>query len=221
MANYVSLLQTYCQERNLQLPVYSTERSEASSGGYGSSVLVCDTHYDSVAIHSSKRLAEQDAARVAYTSLRQASELGSSNSSCSPRSRVSRSSGLVSRSAATSGYANALPELVDDSAAARRTGLAARPSNGSPSDAADYSRKLEQLCGAQCLPPPEYDVCESAGGKFTATVTIGGEEYLSNESETYSQAKEYASLVALAEVGLSLLNINDREEGEQLICRLH
>ena len=219
MANYVNLLQVYCQEQHQQLPVYSTERAEGSSGGYASSVLVCDTNYDSKAIHSSKRLAEEDAARVAYTDLKRGSEPSSSSSRGRPHV-----SGLASRSAATSSYGyggDVLPKLVDDSTAGRRTGLSARPvangSGGSASAAAvDYSRKLEQLCNAQGLPPPEYDVQESAGGKFTATVTIGGEEYFSNNSESYLQAKDYGSLVALAEVGLGLLNISDREDGEQM-----
>ena len=223
MANYMNLLQIYCQEHHLQLPVYSTERAEGSGGGYSSSVLVRDASYDSKAIHSSKRLADEDAARVAYVHLKRAPEPSSSRSSSSGRTLVSRSS--AGRGATTSSYGydadgGGLPELVDDSVTARRTGLAARSaangSGGSASAAADYSRKLEQLCNARGLPPPEYDVQESPGGKFTAIVTIGAEEYLSNDSELYTQAKDYASLVALAEVGLSLLNISGREDGEEL-----
>ena len=212
MANYVNLLQIYCQEHHLQLPVYSTERAEGS-GGYASSVLVRDASYGSRAIHSSKKLAEEDAARVAYVDLKLAPEPTFSRSSSSGRTPVSRSS-------AGHGYGadgGGLPDdSVRDSVTARRTGLAARSASGSASAAADYSRKLEQLCNAGGLPPPEYDVQESPRGKFTATVTVGEEEYLSNDSESFTQAKDYASLVALAEVGLSLLNISGREDGEEL-----
>ena len=221
MANSMTLLQTYCQEHDLQLPLYSTERTEGSSGGYASSVLVCDESYDSHAIHSSKKLAEEDAARVAYNSLRSgASYEPYSNGSCGEN--ASRwSSRLASRSAAATGYGYADGGQHASSSGAtsdsqRRTGLAARPANGGGGGGgACYTRKLEQLCNSRGLPFPEYGVRESAGGRFSATVTIGEEQYLcGSESESYSQAKEQASLIALAEVGLSLLNINEREDGE-------
>lgn len=206
MANYVTLLQTYCSEEGLQLPVYQTERTEA---GYASSVLVSDTPYDSVAVHSSKKLAEEDAARVAYVSLRRSSE---SSSRTRP---YSHSSGPTSRSAATSYAEDGIPSGGDDSR--RRTGLAERPSNGSSSSetaAMDYSKKLRQLCSTHDLPQPEFDVRESPDERFTATVTVGNDRYTSGDSETFSKAKEYASLVALAELGLSLLSINQKENGE-------
>ena len=211
MANNMTLLHTYCQEHGLQLPVYSTERNEGSSGGYTSSVLVCDTNYESVAIHSSKKLAEEDAARVAYRALR----FGASSEPSSGSGNDSRRS---TRLSAGYGYGYASPKnssAVCDNT--RRTGLADRPansvSNGS-GDGACYSRKLEQLCNSRGLPPPEYDVRESAGGKFRAAATVGGEVYESSECKSFTEAKDYASLVALAEISLSLLDINDREDGE-------
>jgi dsRNA-specific ribonuclease len=208
MANSKTLLFTYCQEHRLQPPVYSTERAEGTVG-YASSVFVHDTSYDSQAAHSSMKLAEEDAARIAYNSLRRAAE--------SARSRRTSS-----RSAASYGYNYQYYDTGEPASAlaADRTGPAERPANGTSnrnvSPAADYSRKLEQLCNARGLPVPEFDVRESPEGKFSATVAVGDDEYLSGgDSESFAQAKDYASLVALAEVGLSLLNINEREDGTE------
>ena len=201
MANSKTLLLTYCDERHLQHPVYSTERGDGSKG-YVSSVLVCERTFESQAIHSSIRLAEEDAARVAYNHLRQASTSASS--------LRSRSTNISSRSAGDSGAS------VTDSypAVATRTGLAVNGRSAS-ANSNDYSQKLESLCNNRGLSVPEYDVRESPEGKFTASVFIGDEEYSSNTtSKSYVSAKNYASLIALAEVGLSLLNINEREDGE-------
>lgn len=185
MANSKALLNSYCQERHLQLPSYSTEREEGSVG-YGSCVTVCDRSFDSQARHSSPKLAEEDAARVAYNSLRRQSE----------SSINSRSTGY--------GY--------EISSSAKRA--ANRATQSRNANTADYSQKLEKLCNARGLPLPEYDVNES-DGKFVATVTVHGNgQYLSGDFESYDQAKDYASLIALAEVGLSLLNINEREDGK-------
>ena len=83
-------------------------------------------------------------------------------------------------------------------------------------NAADYSQKLERYCNARDLLPPEYEVNES-DGKFICTVKIRGNgEYSSGNSESEAQAKDYASLVALAEMGLSLLNINEAEGGKSV-----
>ena len=197
MANSKTLLQTYCQERHLQFPVYSTERADGTSG-YVSSVLVCDITYESRAIHSSIKLAEEDAARVAYNSLKRASE-----SALKQRSNMSSNSGYD--------YTNASGNAAFDTAA-RRTGLASRPANAS--NTKDYSQELDSFCKSRDLSEPEYNVQESPDGKFTATVVIGKEEYYSNISESDVEAKNYASLIALAEISLNMLNINDNKDGE-------
>lgn len=191
MANSKALLNSYCQERHLQLPSYSTQRE--GSVGYGSSVSVCDRSFDSQARHSSARLAEEDAARVAYNSLRRQSE----------SSINSHSTGY--------GYENSAS--VKRTAPDHATAAAAQSRNA---NTADYSQKLEKLCNARALPPPAYDVNES-DGKFVATVTVHGNgQYYSGDFKSYDQAKDYASLIALAEVGLSLLNINEREDGKNV-----
>ena len=183
MESSKALLKTYCDNRHLQPPSYSTERKE----GYTSSVVVCDRSFDSQGRHSSPSFAEEDAARVAYNSLKGHSE-----------------SQLKSRSA---GYG------YGSSSSTRAANMSANSING---NTADYSQKLEKLCDASCFPPPKYEVNES-DGKFICKVKIFGYgEYLSGNSESYAQAKDYASLVALAEVGLSLLNINERENGESV-----
>ena len=181
MESSKDLLNTYCGERHLQLPSYSTEREEGSVG-YTSSVVVCDRSFDSQARHSSPRLAEEDAARVAYNSLRRNSK-----------------SQLNSRSA---GYG------YESSSSTTRAAA-----NSRNATTADYSQKLERLCNARGLPSPEYEVNES-DGKFICRVILDNGEYLSGNSESYAQAKDYASLVALAEMGLSLLNINEKEDGK-------
>ena len=80
----------------------------------------------------------------------------------------------------------------------------------------DYSQKLERLCNARGLPAPQYDVKESSRGRFVATVVLGNDVYSSGNFELRDrdQAKNYAALIAVAEVGLSLLNINEREDGK-------
>ena len=175
--NSKALLNAYCQERHLQLPVYSTQPARGKPG-YDSSVQVSG-HYASQAAHLSRNLAEEDAARVAYNSLRQASHSASGRTF----EHESRSAGHR----AGEGYG------------------------------VDYSQKLERLCNARDLPAPEYDVRESSDGKFVATVVIGNNEYSSGKFESGAQAKNNAALIALAEVGLMLLNINEREDGEH--CR--
>ena len=177
--------------------MYSTERTDGKSG-YVSSVLVCDITYESQAIHSSIKLAEEDAARVAYNSLKRASE-----SALKQRSNMSSNSGYD--------YTNASGNAAFDKAA-RRTGLASRPANAS--NTKDYSQELDSFCKSRDLSEPEYNVQESPDGKFTATVVIGKEEYYSNISESNVEAKNYASLVALAEISLNMLNINDNKDGE-------
>ena len=210
MANSKTLLNAYCQERHLQLPVYSTERAKGITG-YGSSVQVSGRHYHSQAVHSSGNLAEEDAARVAYNSLRQASHSASG--------RTSVSSDLKSRSAgrgAGEGYGYEDVPLSSAFASTKRAGLATQHTNANAY--VDYSQKLEKLCNARGLSAPEYGVTkESPDGKFVATVVIGNDEYSSGNSDSCAQAKNYAALVALAEVGLSLLNINEREDGKHCI----
>lgn len=184
MESSKALLNTYCENRHLQPPSYSTERKEGLVG-YTSSVVVCGCSFDSQARHSSPSLAEEDAARVAYNSLRRHSE-----------------SQLNSRSA---GYGSAASSTT-------RTDKSANGINANGT--ANYSQKLEKLCNARGLPSPEYEVNES-DGKFICKVKISDNgEYLSGNSESYAQAKDYASLVALAEIGLSLLNINKRDYGK-------
>ena len=77
----------------------------------------------------------------------------------------------------------------------------------------DYSQKLEKLCNARGLPAPEYEVKESSDGRFAATVVIRN-EYSSGNSESSAQAKNYAALIAIAEMGLSFFNIHEREDGK-------
>ena len=222
MANSKTLLQTFCQERRLQPPVYSTQRegdgSAVTGSGYSSSILVGDRRYDSAAVQSSFYLAEEDASRVAYNSLRRASDSAASRSSRQP-SHSQTTEPVASRWAAA-GHATAASSSCSSSSSGtstkRTTGLASRSSaacvaNGAAN--AVYSPKLEKLCNARGLPAPEYNVRENPNGKFSATVVVGNDEYSSSTSGSYMEAKEYASLVALAEVGLSLLNINQREDG--------
>ena len=210
MASSKTLLNTYCQERHLQLPVYSTQR--AKGAGYDSSVQVSGRQYYSQAVHSSTNLAEEDAARVAYNNLRQASR--------STSGRTSTGSALKSRSAGHDvgayGYEDASPSSISSAfASTKRAGLAAQPIATNANAYVDYSQKLEKLCNARGLPAPEYDVAEEpSDGKFVATIVIGNDEYWSGNSESRAQAKNYAALIALAEVGLSLLNINEREDGK-------
>ena len=227
MANSKTLLQTFCQERRLQPPVYSTQRegdgSAVTGSGYSSSILVGDRRYDSAAVQSSFYLAEEDASRVAYNSLRRASDSAASRSSRQPSHSQTRSQTTepVASRWAAAGHATAAssPSCSSSSSGTstkRTTGLASRSSaacvaNGAAN--AVYSPKLEKLCNARGLPAPEYNVRENPNGKFSATVVVGNDEYSSSTSGSYMEAKEYASLVALAEVGLSLLNINQREDG--------
>lgn len=188
MESSKALLTTYCEDRHLQLPSYSTEREEGSVG-YSSSVVVCDRSFHSQARHSSPKLAEEDAARVAYNSLKRNSE--SQLNSCSA------GYGYECSSSTTQPTANMSAEV-----------------NSRNENTADYSQKLKKLCNARALPSPEYEISE-CDGKFIGRVKIRGNgEYLSGNSESYAQAKDYASLVALAEMGLSLLNINEREDGK-------
>ena len=217
MANSKTLLNAYCKERHLQLPVYSTERGKETAG-YDCSVLVSGRRYYAQAVHLSEQLAEEDAARVAYNTLRQASNLKSASG------RTSINSELKSRSAGYSeagyGYEDVPPSSAS-SKFAKAKSLATQPANPNAYIYVDYSQKLEKLCNARGLPAPEYDVMEPSDGKFVATVVIGDDEYSSGDSELDSesraQAKNYASLIALAEVGLRLLDINEREDGKHLV----
>ena len=213
MANSKTLLKTYCQECHLQLPVYSTEKGVGSSG-FTSSVRVCERNYESQAIHPSAQLAEEDAARVAYKNLKQSV----TDRISKPAPEVySRSTGYGYESLGAASRATLTPAVASRSCSAQSactgTGLA---TNGKNTNAtADYSQKLEKLCNAHGLPTPQYVVKESpdAAGSFAATVVVGKGEYLSGTSDSYVEAKEYAALVALAEVGLNLLNINEKEDG--------
>ena len=212
MANSKSQLNLYCQGHHLQPPIYTTEREGPE--GYASTVLVCQQKFESDAVHSSKKLAEEDAARVALNSVR-----SQASGASSLRSR------LQDRSAAD--YGNAVPDVhVEEPVASAtcthpvRTGLAPRSVNGAKKKAsADYSQKLEKLCKEHKLPVPRYNVEESAGGKFSASIVVDGRgDYSSaRESDSYGEAKEYAALIALAELGLSLLSISGgTEKGEMM-----
>ena len=211
MANSKTLLKTYCQERHFQLPVYSTEKGDGSSG-FTSSVRVCERNYESQAIHPSAQLAEEDAARVAYKNLKQSV----TDQISKPAPEVySRSTGYGYEPLDTTSRATRTPAVASRSCSAQSacTGLV---TNGTNTNAtADYSQKLEKLCNAHGLPTPQYVVKESsdAAGNFAATAIVGKGEYLSGTSDSYVEAKEYAALVALAEVGLSLLNIKEKEDG--------
>ena len=77
----------------------------------------------------------------------------------------------------------------------------------------DYVLKLEWLCQSYGLPPPQYSE-EMAGEKSVVTVSVEKSgDFSSGEWETYGKAKEYVALIAVAELGLKLLNINRTEEG--------
>ena len=210
MANSKSQLNLYCQGHHLQTPIYTTEREGPE--GYASTVLVCQQKFESDAVHSSKKLAEEDAARVALNSVKSQASGASS-----------LRSGFQDRSAAD--YRNAVPDVEEPVASATcthpvRTGLASWSVNGAKKKAsADYSQKLEKLCKEHKLPAPRYNVEESADGKFSASIVVEGRgDYSSaRESDSYGEAKEYAALIALAELGLSLLSISGGTENGELM----
>ena len=204
MANCKSQLNLYCQGLHLDLPEYSTE---STRGGFSSSVYVCEEHFNSEAVHSSKKLAEEDAARVALSSVRR--------SKSTSRGGSAGGSQFHPRSALQSRQNNEFAEYH----IARRPTNQTRPGKRvSSARSMDYALKLEKLCQSHGLPPPQYNEEETAGEKIMVTVSVEGSGDFSGEWETYDKAKEYAALIALAEVGLKLLNINRVEEGMVCAC---
>lgn len=208
MANSKSQLNLYCQGLHLDLPVYSTEPMR---NGFSSSVYVCQQDF-SGAVRSTKKLAEEDAAREALRSLRQ--------NKTSLREDSVGGSQFYPRSALQQSKQN--NEFAEYHITSKLSASKSRPGTTgkrvSSTRSTDYALKLEKLCQSQGLPPPQYDE-ETAGEKVIATVSVEGSgDFSSGEWETYDKAKEYAALIALAELGIKLLNINRAEEGMVRAC---
>ena len=210
-----SQLNHYCQGHHIDLPMYSTE---PKSGGFSSTVKVCQQDFCSETPHPSKKLAEEYAARVALNWLRSTSEhrpeesaTGTWTTRSDPQESVQLNNDFCSSpsSSLNSEYSNSPDNTLSGSIAASEV-----PTMSSRSS--DYALKLEKLCNSHGLSPPQYNQ-ETIGNKVVVTVSIQGShggEFSSGESESYNKAKEYATLIALAELGIKLLNVNEVGEGK-------
>ena len=71
----------------------------------------------------------------------------------------------------------------------------------------DFLRELEKYCELQNCSPPKYNMVERHK-RFTARVTANGKEYGGfNDFESFDAAKENATLMALASIGMERLSI--------------
>lgn len=226
-ASRKSQLNLYCQGHHLQLPEYSTE---ANGYGFSSHVVVFNQTFSSEATHSSKKLAEEDAANVALSSVQNSSkkqaEEDATNATLSSIGLRKTFGGnsfsrLLPKRSSSPEHTLPLKKESDYTFGSSPPGLASRSINSDAkencliSSGADdyYGQKLQWLCKTRGLSSPESAV-KTFKGKYVATISIEGHgDFSSRESETRSEANEYASLIALAEVALKLLNINDIKTG--------
>ena len=212
-ANSKSQLNLYCQGHHLDLPEYSTESSPR--GGFSSSVYVFQQHFYSESVHSSKKPAEEDAARVALNSVRP------NKSATSREASAGKSQFHLHSALQKSRQNNEFAEYHIASNLCKTTIPSRLVSTGKRASSArstNYALKLEKLCQSHGLPPPQYSE-ETAGEKTVVTVSVEESgDFSSGEWETYDKAKEYVALIALAELGLKLLNINRAEEGMVCAC---
>ena len=206
-----SQLNLYCQGHHIDLPIYSTE---PNIGGFSSSVKVCLQDFRSETVQPSKKLAEEHAARSALNWLRGKSEQGPEKS---VTDTLTARSGPQESVELNNDFCSSLNfEYINnpDHTLSGSTAVSEVPKMSSRSS--DYAFKLEKLCDSHGLSPPQYEQ-EMIGNKVVVTVSIQGNhggEFSSGESESYNKAKEYATLIALAELGIKLLNVNEVGEGK-------
>ena len=116
-----------------------------------------------------------------------------------------------------------LPMPLGDAPTMEPPSLAALPSSsryqirqgdGSP---LNFELELEQYCACRNIPPPEYSAIETfLKGRFMVIVKVGNVEYGGGKNfESIDVARENATLVALASIGLDTLK---REAEGKIFC---
>lgn len=81
-----------------------------------------------------------------------------------------------------------------------------KPNPPSNSTLDSFEKKLENYCLRNKFPPPKYTIVQKETTIFMAKVCINGQEYPgSREFGSLDVAKENATLVALATIGLQEL----------------
>lgn len=74
----------------------------------------------------------------------------------------------------------------------------------------DFEKELERFCQLHNLSPPLYSISEKKG-RFVARVKVDGRKYGgSRDYEAFEVARESATLIALACIGLQALKMGDR-----------
>ena len=204
-----SHLNEYCQKSRIDLPVYFN----VQKGHLFESVLVLgDERFTSSGKHATKKMAEEDAAGVALQSIVQQHPEATNVREllrCADKKRKEAGVAVFLANYARQPLDKGPQVLPSQS-------QSPHPQPGVPSELQDAAAKdiplsfvktLENYCQMFTLPPPVFTVTED-DERFSAVVTVGEKEYRgASAQETEEHAKENATLVALACIGMEALGV--------------
>ena len=211
-------LNEYCQQHCTGSPEYDTHWGD---GGFVSTVTVAGEEYTSEEVHGNKKEAEKDAANVALSKL--VKPLHSFPSPLSSYPPLSLPTSLPTH-----------PLIMTGPAVVKREPPAIKPRGSigldgleneigrmriteNPMPLYNFEEELEQYCLSQSFLSPDYRVTED-GARFTAHVRVNGVKY--GTAKTYESedlARESATLVALACIGLRALKGGGKEASKGTI----
>jgi len=223
MNNNKGKLNEYCQRRSVCPPDYSTV---PSGSGFISTVKVEGKEYVSLAIHGKKKEAEQDAAGVAFAEI----------TGEPPVEKLTTDMAKVTISPPSMGGGNIKDGVYRPPSSPRNYQMppltpaiipipTEAPTIEPPSIEAPLVidgpsieqlapsvsdlKKLEHYCSVSGLPSPEISV-KSINNQYQASIKIGGREFSRNWwFESFEDAKECASVVAMA--GLAMVKILEKQ----------
>lgn len=88
-----------------------------------------------------------------------------------------------------------------------------RPDHREKRSVSNFEEELENYCLERGLHPPIYSIHENRGS-YSGKVVVGGVEYMgSNDQSSFIYAKKSAAVVALANIGLQALRLQEQGIG--------
>ncbi len=212
-------LNLYCQKSRIDVPCYTTERIQ---DGFISTVTISGGQHRSKMAHSTKKMAEDNAASAALEAIL----LNHPNCSNIDELIDSADQHWGKKRNASNPY-SPLPKAQQFPApitSPRQVPIMSRGPGDSPSTndtpcshapppkelptKSNDQALLEVHCQRLQLGEPEYHVCRKQSNLYSSTVTIGGEVY-STEQEygDFEKAKESATTLAVAALGIRNMKI--------------
>lgn len=227
-SNYKGLLQIHCQKAKVVLPSYScTQRMQGCSPVFLANLSVFGQNFNSEAEFSSKKQAEQNAAKVALRelgllvsdepNLQQADNkqpLLAADGACDSQGQFCAASNPVSTSRTGESLEDRQPTSTSPAEAGEESvpRVAQSPAPTASKVSLSFKNVLQEKAQKMGVALPQYETTTEGPG-FVCTMTFNGQQF---KSEGISSNKKQAQQSA-ASVAIKLLNLEQGTEGNSLI----